>query len=140
MAASSYEDREQEQEMSKKTLPDELRSVLLAHSLDAPEPDSTVEQILAATVGTPAASGPVSTSRRWWTSNQLLGAAVVVALLVLGAGAYSLRGGFSHPHITGASGGAASNKNADRAGLPPLGSTQSPYGLDQPRPNVGQAG
>src|SRR6185437_13088462 len=80
-------------DMSKKTLPDELRSVLLAHSLDAPEPDNTVEQILAATVGTAAASStasissPASPSRRWWTSNQLLGAAVVVALLVLGVGA-----------------------------------------------------
>ena len=36
--------------MSKRTLPDELRSVLLAHALQAPDPADTVRRVLAATV------------------------------------------------------------------------------------------
>ncbi|HJQ03183.1 MAG TPA: DUF4232 domain-containing protein [Jatrophihabitans sp.] len=124
--------------MSKKTLPDELRSVLLARSLDAPEPDDTVEQILAATVGTSTAASPASPSRRWWTSNQLLGAAVVMALLVLGVGAYSLRGGFSSSSSTGASSNGAGRFNTNQGGAPALGSAQSPSALDQ-HPNAAQA-
>lgn len=128
--------------MSKKTLPDELRSVLLAHSLDAPDPESTVEQILAATVGTPAgqaASTPTNTSRHWWTSGQLLGAAVVVALLVLGLGTYTLRGGLSHREATGAGSNGAAFKNAGPADLPANGTAQPSSALGQQGQNPGQA-
>jgi hypothetical protein len=127
--------------MSKKTLPDELRSVLLAHSLDAPDPDSTVEQILAATVGTPAGraeSTPATVSRRWWTSSQLLGAAVVVALLVLvGAGSYLLRGGLNHREATGAASNRAASDSAGQAGLA-AGSAQPPPAVGQQQPKAGQ--
>jgi hypothetical protein len=126
--------------MSKKTLPDELRSVLLAHSLDAPDPDSTVEQILAATIGTPTGrteSTSATASRRWWTSGQLLGAAVVVAVLVLvGAGSYSLRGGLNHRETGAASNGAASKADG-QVGLAG-GSPQLPPAASQQRPNAGQ--
>lgn len=74
--------------MSKKTLPDELRSVLLAHSLDAPEPDDTVDRILAATVGGSVAES--TSPKRWWASYQLLAAAVVVGVLVLGVAGFAL--------------------------------------------------
>jgi hypothetical protein len=66
--------------MSKRTLPDELRSVLLAHALQAPDPTDTVHRVLAATV---AAEQPRSTS--WWRGRNLLAAgAAAVLVLVLG--------------------------------------------------------
>ena len=75
----------------KKTLTDELRSVLLSHSMDAPEPDETIDWILAQTVeAEPESAGP-----HWWQwrpSGQAMLAAGVVALLVLaGAGVNELR-------------------------------------------------
>jgi hypothetical protein len=64
--------------MSKRTLPDELRSVLLAHALQAPEPADTVRRVLAATV----AEEPPAARRRW--SGRYLLAAGAAAVLVLG--------------------------------------------------------
>jgi hypothetical protein len=73
--------------MSKRTLPDELRSVLLSHSLDAPDPEETVERVLAGTVaGGSRAAAPVG-HRRWRPSVSLIGAAASVALLVAGVAA-----------------------------------------------------
>jgi hypothetical protein len=114
--------------MSKKTLPDELRSVLLAHSLDAPEPETTVDRILAATVGGPAPDQVVPKGRfglrpgqHWWMSNQLLGAAVVIGLLVLGVGGYSLHNlGGPQRAASNSAGGANAAVNGS-AGLPSTG-------------------
>ncbi|HEX4728776.1 MAG TPA: DUF4232 domain-containing protein [Jatrophihabitans sp.] len=105
--------------MSKKTLPDELRSVLLAHSLDAPEPGTTVDRILAATVGGVAVDGTVT--KRWWMSNQLLAAAVVIGLLVLGVGGYTLHNlGGPQRAASNTAGGANAPVNGS-AGLPSTG-------------------
>jgi len=93
--------------MTRRTLTDELRSVLLSHSLDAPEPADTVTRILAGTVGPtvgtaqpavgtgqpaggipqPAGedSKPATGRRRWRPSGQLLIAACIVAVIVLAA-------------------------------------------------------
>src|SRR6185437_14901104 len=109
----------EECDMSKKTLPDELRSVLLAHSLDAPEPDATMDRILAATVG--GSSAEQAVPKRWWTSHQLLAAAVVIALLVLGAGGYAL-----HDHTSAqrtATSGAAAGRYDQAAGSAAIPST-----------------
>lgn len=91
--------------MSEKTLPDELRSVLLARSLDAPEPAGTMRRVLADTVGaganhqtaarrqTPASDETPPRVRPgrpgWlrWPPSGFLVAAVTVALLVIGIGA-----------------------------------------------------
>jgi hypothetical protein len=85
--------------MSSKTLTDELRSVLLFHSLEAPQPNATVDRILNDTVGsvvalgaptapgvtagpdTTAPTGPAKASRR--LSVQHVVAASVVAILLL---------------------------------------------------------
>lgn len=82
--------------MSKRTLPDELRSVLLAHSLDAPDPDGTVERILADTVAGRQVAEPAPRRRR--TSVGLVGAAASVLLLVAGVGAIRAanHGGSNH--------------------------------------------
>jgi hypothetical protein len=70
--------------MSKRTLTDELQSVLLAHSFDAPEPSTSIDRVLARTVD---AERPADTNRRgWWPpSTKLLGIAAAVALVSLGA-------------------------------------------------------
>lgn len=108
--------------MSKKTLPDELRSVLLARSLDAPEPTETMRRVLADTVGAGASHQPRLSDRSglgdrteagdrpglgdrpaarvraglpgWlrWPPSGFLVAAVTVALLVIGVGALARLG------------------------------------------------
>jgi hypothetical protein len=87
--------------MTRRTLTDELNSVLRAHSLDAPEPADTVDRILADTVGTRSeaanrsavnrsavSSAAASSSWRWRPSGPSLiatsiVAASIVAVLVL---------------------------------------------------------
>lgn len=81
--------------MIKRTLTDELRSVLLARALDAPRPEATVDAILARTVHPAVAAPSGATSaitaetpskrghRRRRPSGQLLVAASVLAVLVL---------------------------------------------------------
>lgn len=82
--------------MSTKTLTDELRSVLLYHSLEAPQPNATVDRILADTVGpvlVPGAGVPAgepATARPARTA-QLVAAAVVALLLFTVAGINSVR-------------------------------------------------
>jgi hypothetical protein len=71
---------------AKRSLADELQSVLIAHSLDAPEPTATVEDILAKTV---AASTPVTRQRRWFPSPKVIGTAAAVALLVIGVAVFN---------------------------------------------------
>jgi hypothetical protein len=68
---------------TKRSLTDELQSVMLAHSLDAPEPTASIENILAKTVATTAPAA--IRRRRWLSSPTMIGAAAVVALLVVGA-------------------------------------------------------
>ncbi|MGI8666952.1 MAG: DUF4232 domain-containing protein [Jatrophihabitans sp.] len=114
--------------MSKKTLPDELRSVLLSHSLDAPDPDSTVDQILAETIaaGSAAAGRADHTDRagragrrpRRRPSGQLLVAAASVAVLVLAAaGVRAVSHGRSGQATTG---------SANSATQPAAGSAKQP--------------
>lgn len=130
--------------MSKRTLADEVRSVLLAHSLDAPDPQPTVDRILADTTdqagsgptGQPAV--PIAARRRWRPSGQLLGAAAVIALVVLGAaGINSLR------HGSGQNSGAANSAARPAAGNADAGqpqSSQSPRSSQSlKRPNVATA-
>jgi hypothetical protein len=74
--------------MSKKTLTDELQSVMLAHSFDAPEPTATIDEVLARTVSATGSDLQV-TRRRWFPSPKLIGVAASVALLVVGAVALS---------------------------------------------------
>ncbi|MEO6502462.1 MAG: hypothetical protein ABIQ09_11185 [Jatrophihabitantaceae bacterium] len=112
--------------MTSKTLTDELRSVLLFHSLEAPEPSATVDRILADTVGSvtvlgvhgeaPAAStsaantGP-GRSRR--LSVQQLSAAAVIAVLLLSvAGINSVRNRNAAKSATQASQGQAAQDQA----------------------------
>src|SRR4051794_34294552 len=69
--------------MSKRTLPDEVRSVLLAHAMEAPEPSATVHRVLAATVA-PDQPAP---SLRGWSAGRLLGvAAALLVATLLGGG------------------------------------------------------
>lgn len=122
--------------MSKKTLPDELRSVLLAHSLDAPESTTTVDRILAATVGGTATAPADRKPKGWWNSHQLLAAAVVIALLVLGTGGYALHN--RHAQQTASSNGAGQVSGPDQTdnGSAALPST----GVGQLGRNSGQNG
>ena len=83
--------------MSTKTLTDELRSVLLFHALEAPQPNATVDRILAETTGPvlfpdPAAAPearPGAGRRPSWL--QLVAAGVVAVLLLGVAGINSAR-------------------------------------------------
>ncbi|HEX8094127.1 DUF4232 domain-containing protein [Jatrophihabitans sp.] len=84
--------------MSPKTLTDELRSVLLFHSLEAPQPNATVDRILNDTVGSvttlggaaPTAAGTARPARRV-SVLQLVAASVVAVLLLTVAGINSAR-------------------------------------------------
>ncbi len=109
--------------MTKRTLTDELRSVLLAHSLDAPEPDETVDRVLTGTVGggadagadlAPAGSGD-PTARRWRVPGRLLVAAGSAAVLVLAiAGIDAAR----RQSVTGRQNATGSATGAVRTGQP----------------------
>ncbi|MDQ1722784.1 MAG: hypothetical protein QOI26_2518 [Pseudonocardiales bacterium] len=89
--------------MTTKTLTDELRSVLLFHALQAPEPNATVDRILAETVGPVMALGTGAEAaelvgseeqpgRGWRLTVQQLAAASVIAVLLLSvAGINSVR-------------------------------------------------
>jgi len=84
--------------MSGKTLTDELRSVLLFHSLEAPQPGITVDRILNDTVGSvvalgsasAAAGAPAKRARRI-SAQQLAAASVIAVLLLAVAGINSAR-------------------------------------------------
>jgi hypothetical protein len=120
----------------KRTLTDELNSVLIAHSLQAPEPARTIEQVLAR-----AAAGsqkPVRARPQWLRVpkqmrvpkhlNAVIAAAVVVGLLFLGTlqlrqqaksaksatGSSAARGALGTPAFGGAASAASS---ADSVGL-----------------------
>ncbi|MDQ1744822.1 MAG: hypothetical protein QOE23_3161 [Pseudonocardiales bacterium] len=99
--------------MSPRTLTDELRSVLLYHALESPEPNATVDRILNDTVGAVTALDapdagyhrPPRTGRRLWVQ-QLVAAAVVAVLLLAVAGINSFRN-----HRSGNEPGALVNQN-----------------------------
>jgi hypothetical protein len=106
--------------MSKRTLTDELQSVLLAHSFDAPEPSTCIDRVLARTVD---AERPADTHRRdWWPpSTKLLAIAAAVAVVTLGAvGVTSLR---NHPTTT---------STADSKAAAPQGSVGGASGEQAP--------
>ncbi|MDQ1738975.1 MAG: hypothetical protein QOE53_627 [Pseudonocardiales bacterium] len=84
--------------MTGKTLTDELRSVLLFHSLEAPQPNATVDRILNDTVGSVVAlgaAGPAAGDRpkrpRRVSVLQLVAASVIAVLLLAVAGINSVR-------------------------------------------------
>ncbi len=92
--------------MTKNSLTDELRSVLLSHALDAPEPDDTVDRVLASTVGTAATAATAGTAataatagiaapgrpgRRRPPGQLLVAASAIVVLLLAVAGINSTR-------------------------------------------------
>lgn len=127
--------------MSEKTLADELRSVLLARSLDAPEPTDTMRRILADTVGDGASHQPglsdrlrsSQPSRRvrpsWlrWPPSGFLIAAVTVALLVIGVGALARLGQSGSGTDSTAGGSAKANSAQQYSGAQDSGG-QSPAG------------
>jgi hypothetical protein len=115
--------------MSKRTLPDELRSVLLAHALQAPEPDDTVRRVLAATV---AEERP--RARRRWRGQHLLaaGAAAVLVLLLGGVGFLVDQARHSTGRSTsGANAGPANLSQASRAADGLAGPNQPNFGQPQ---------
>jgi hypothetical protein len=84
--------------MSGKTLTDELRSVLLYHSLEAPQPSATVDRILNDTVGSVVALASAGTAAgaqpkraRGVSAQQLVAASVIAVLLLAVAGINSAR-------------------------------------------------
>lgn len=97
--------------MSKRTLPDELRSVLLAHALHAPDPDDTVQRVLATTVA-PEQPRPVARRRRRFSMLTGSAAAVLVAVLV---GVGFVVDQSWHPHSDGARSNSAANSNAGQS-------------------------
>ncbi|MEO7261894.1 MAG: DUF4232 domain-containing protein [Jatrophihabitantaceae bacterium] len=108
--------------MSAKTLTDELRSVLLFHSLEAPEPNATVDRILAETVGPVIAlgghaevpdSGARPARRRRLSAQQLSAAAVVAVLLLSVAGINSVRNRNAARSATSASQDEVSQRQQD---------------------------
>jgi hypothetical protein len=113
---------------TKRSLTDELQSVMLEHSFDAPEPTSSIENILAKTVAT--TSPAVTGRRRWFPSPTLIGAAAVVAALIGGAALLNAnRQTESKSSAGSASGVADSNRSQESNGLPPqlgLGKADAP--------------
>lgn len=137
--------------MTTKTLTDELRSVLLFHALEAPEPNATVDRILAETVGTVTALGlhgeaPDSSTEprpgRRLSLQHLMVAGVVAVLLISVAGINSVRNRNAVQTATEASsdqvsqrqpsGAPAEGSRAGSAALPPA--TDSSFGLSGVRP------
>ena len=122
--------------MSKRTLPDELRSVLLAHALQAPDPTETVHRVLAATV---APDQPRAAGRRRWWANPLAAAAAVVLLAVLGGVGFVVdqQRHQDRPHATANSGAGAVN-----AVIPSRHPADGQVAAPQLRPNIapGEAG
>lgn len=127
--------------MTAKTLTDELRSVLLFHALEAPEPNATVDRILAETVGTVTALGlhdeaPESSAeprpRRRLSLQHLMAAAVVGVLLISVAGINSFRNSNTAQTATEASQDQVSQRQQDDAAAG--GSTSGSAG--QPAPGA----
>lgn len=125
--------------MTTRTLTDELRSVLLQHALQAPEPNATVDRILAETVGSVLALGsadeaPASAARpgrRRSSVQQLMLAAVVAVLLLSVAGINSVRN-----HNSARSAALAKQRQAQQQAQPTAaaGSLALPRALDSARP------
>lgn len=129
--------------MSGKTLTDELRSVLLFHSLEAPQPSTTVDRILNDTVGSvvalgpasPAADAPAKRARRI-SAQQLVAASVIGVLLLTVAGINSARNRDASRTASQASrvnaASQASQASQDQAGAPAwngAGSGSGSFGL-----------
>jgi len=72
--------------MVKRTLPEELRSVLLANALQAPDPDDTVRRVLSATTELDLPTGRQPRRRRPGTGRLLGVAAAVLVTALAGAG------------------------------------------------------
>ncbi len=108
--------------MSRRTLPDELRSVLLAHALQAPEPDDTVRRVLAGTV----AVEQRRPAGRWRPKHVLAAGAAAVLVAVLAGSGYVIDRG-QHPagRTNGASSGTANLTGPQRAADGQLNGNQS---------------
>jgi len=133
--------------MSTKTLTDELRSVLLYHSLEAPQPNATVDRILNDTVGSvvalgaanPGAATPVAgTARpaRRVSAQHLVAASVVAVLLLAVAGINSARN-----RTAGERAGSVGQRQFDQAAPASnaAGSTEVPYASDSSGKNAAAA-
>lgn len=108
--------------MSKRTLSDELQSVLLARSFDAPDAEDTIARTLAQTVDKAALVR--ATRRRWWPSGGLLtGAAVLI--LAVGAGAGFVK-------LAQDNGGSASSSGMKVPARDAAGSATAGYGVADP--------
>jgi hypothetical protein len=129
--------------MTKRTLTDELRSVLLFHSLEAPEPEDTVTRILASTVGPrPGSQLPTAAegtpSRRWRPSGQLMMAACLVAVIVLAAaGINTARHRNSAPTAASAAQGTVDSVQSEASRPASASSGRGPM-LVQPQASAGR--
>jgi hypothetical protein len=142
--------------MSAKTLTDELRSVLLFHSLEAPQPNATVDRILNDTVGAVVALGSAAPAAgtadgdsarpaRQLSVQQLVAASVVAVLLLAVAGINSVRNRNAVQTANQASRNEAGFPASDNAVsgsmvLPEAsGSSQAKAGAASPPGHVGKA-
>jgi len=127
--------------MSKRTLPDELRSVLLAHALHAPDPDDTVHRVLAATV---APQLPRPAARRPRRFSVLTGSAAAVLVAVLAGVGFVVDQSW-HPNSDAAKSNSAAQSNEGQSnGIGHNFPTQQAGGraVTPPRANIapGEAG
>jgi Protein of unknown function (DUF4232) len=137
--------------MSSKTLTDELRSVLLFHSLEAPQPNATVDRILDDTVGSVVALGTAATSGtaatagtggsakapRRMSVQQLVAASVVAVLLLAVAGINSVR---NRDTARTASPGTRNQVNQPASGYAANGSMALPEASDSVVPDSAGSG
>lgn len=132
--------------MSERTLTDELRSVLLFHAIEAPEPSATVDRILNDTVGAAVVLGHPDTlveevrpaGGRRPSSWHLVAAGVVAVVLLAAAGINSQRARHTADQASRrAAGSAASGSVSGSAG----GSKAAPnaFGQTQDRAGASQA-
>jgi hypothetical protein len=110
---------------TKRSLTDELQSVMLAHSLDAPEPTASIENVLSKTVATTAPAA--IRRRRWFPSPTMIAAAAVVALLVGGVVLLDSSRQESHKSSAGSNASLSGQGDAKAAAgvTPPRGSNDS---------------
>lgn len=94
----------------KRSLTDELQSVLREHALDAPEPAATIDDVLARTVGAASQVPVIARPRRWFTPMRTVLVAGAAAAVVAAVGVPILLTSHHRQQSTAAekAGGAAS--------------------------------
>ncbi|MBV9822134.1 MAG: hypothetical protein JO144_07805, partial [Actinobacteria bacterium] len=133
--------------MSERTLTDELRSVLLFHAMEAPEPSVTVDRILNDTVGAAVVLGapgtpaePVAgTGSRRPSSWQLVAAGVVAVVLLAAAGINSQRARHAADSASQRAAGSAASGSAARGSAASRGGSKAlPNAFGQPQAGAAQ--